>query len=50
LAGTGSSSRLDERWTLERGHHANPGMAVEQRFRLIIDAAPNAIVMVDRTG
>lgn len=50
LAGTGSSSRLDERWTLERGHHADPGMAAEQRLRLVIEAAPNAIVMVGRTG
>jgi two-component system sensor kinase FixL len=34
----------------ERGRHTEPAIAVERRFRLVVEAAPSAMVMIDRAG
>jgi two-component system, LuxR family, sensor kinase FixL len=34
----------------DRGHQTEQALAVEQRFRLVVEAAPSAMVMVDPTG
>jgi two-component system, LuxR family, sensor kinase FixL len=34
----------------ERGRHTEPAIAAERRFRLVVEAAPSAMVMVDRAG
>lgn len=35
---------------LDRGHQTRQEPAAERRFRLVVEAAPNAMVMVDRGG
>ncbi len=35
---------------LDRDHQPEPAIAAERRFRLVVEAAPSAMVMVDRTG
>ena len=32
------------------GHQTEQALAAEQRFRLVVEAAPSAMVMVDPTG
>jgi two-component system, LuxR family, sensor kinase FixL len=34
----------------DRGHQTEQALAVEQRFQLVVEAAPSAMVMVDPTG
>src|SRR5690349_21233204 len=36
--------------SLERGCQTEPVLAAEQRFRLVVEAAPSAMVMIDPTG
>jgi two-component system, LuxR family, sensor kinase FixL len=35
---------------VEPGHQPEAALAAEQRFRLVVEAAPSGMVMVDRTG
>ena len=36
--------------SVDPGQQADPGLAAEQRFRRVVEAAPSGMVMVDRTG
>jgi two-component system sensor kinase FixL len=36
--------------TLNRPHETERGIAAERRFRLVVEAAPNAMVMINQTG
>ena len=50
---TGDSSNhdtIDRGGKVEPGHQPEAALAAEQRFRLVVEAAPSGMVMVDRTG
>ena len=45
-----SHDTICEGASADRGHQTEQALAAEQRFRLVVEAAPSAMVMVDPTG
>lgn len=45
-----SHNAVDRSGSAERGHQTEQALSAEPRFRLVVEAAPNALVMVDPTG
>ncbi len=41
---------IDHGGKVESGHQPEAALAAEQRFRLVVEAAPSGMVMLDRTG
>src|SRR5215211_2997534 len=44
-----TTATVDRGGSADRGHQMERAIAAEQWFRLVVEAAPNAMVMVDRT-
>src|SRR3954453_6019719 len=41
---------IDRGKRMDRSHQTQPALATEQRFRLVVEAAPSAMIMVERAG